>query len=85
MFQMLDKIDRMVRFRLETVAETARECGEQGIVAWAVRAAEDAVALGKVRDKDMKTLERLEGTFNHDFYRDNGNSNGGSERASVYA
>lgn len=84
MFQMLDNIDRAIRLRIERVADTARQCGENGIVAWAVRAAEDAITLGKVRDKDMRTLERLEDTFNHDFYRDNSNS-GGEQRTSVYA
>lgn len=79
MFQMLDKIDRKLRNRIENVAEIAQNCGESGIVDWAVRAANDAVALGRVRDKDLRTLERLEGTFAHDFYR---NSDGGN---SVYA
>jgi hypothetical protein len=81
-FQMLDKIDVALRVRIERVASTARECGERGIVVWAVRAAEDAVALGKVRDKDLRTLERLEGTFSDDFYS---NRVGGQERAPVYA
>ena len=69
MFQMLDKIDAHLRERIETVASTARVCGEHGIFDWAVRAADDALMLGKVRDKDLQTLERLEDTFNHDFYR----------------
>jgi hypothetical protein len=80
MFQMLDKIDRKLRARIEDVALTAERCGERGIVDWAIRAANDAVALGKLRDKDKATLERLEGTFDGDFYR---NSDGG--RTSVYA
>lgn len=69
MFQMLDNIDRRLRNRIEAVAETAKNCGENGIVDWAVRAANDAVVLGKLRDKDRETLERLEGTFANDFYR----------------
>jgi hypothetical protein len=81
MFQMLDKIDRKLRARIETVAVTAERCGERGIVDWAVRAAHDAVALGKLRDKDAATLDRLEGTFASEFYS-NANSDGGN---SVYA
>lgn len=81
MFQMLDRIDRRLRNRLEKVANTARECGESGIVDWAVRAANDAIVLGKLRDRDVATLDRLEDTFSHDFYR---NSNGG-KRFTVYA
>ena len=80
MFQMLDKIDRKLRARIEAVAKTAENCGERGVVDWAVRAANDAVALGRVRDKDMQTLERLEGTFAHEFYR---NSDG--ENSYIYA
>lgn len=81
MFQMLDKIDRRLRARIENVALIAERCGESGIVDWAVRAANDAVALGKLRDKDAATLDRLEGTFSNEFYS-NDNSNGGT---SVYA
>lgn len=80
MFQMLDKIDRKLRTRIETVASTAEKCGERGIVEWAVRAANDAVALGKLRDKDAATLTRLEDTFNGDYYRNSNRSD-----SSVYA
>jgi hypothetical protein len=80
MFQMLDRIDKRLRTRIEDVAKTASKCGERGIVDWAVRAANDAVALGRIRDKDLRTLERLEGTFADEFYR---NSNGGTP--SVFA
>lgn len=76
MFQMLDRIDRKLRNRIEKVALTAEKCGERGIVEWAVRAANDAVALGKLRDKDAATLDRLEDTFANDFYR---NSDGGRD------
>jgi len=50
MFQMLDNIDRKLRNRIEKVASTATQCGERGIVDWAVRAANDAVALGHIRE-----------------------------------
>jgi hypothetical protein len=68
MFQNLNKIDVALRNRIEKVASTAQKCGERGIVDWAVRAAHDAIALGHIRDKDLQTLTRLEGTFSDDFY-----------------
>jgi hypothetical protein len=71
MFQMLDKVDRKLRERLEKVTLKAAEFGDNGVVQWAARAAEDAQALGRVRDRDVKALERLEGTYNGEFYRSN--------------
>lgn len=83
MFHTLNRIDRKLRDRIEAVATVAAKCGERGIMDWAVRAAHDAVALGRVRDKDLRTLERLEGTFADEFYS---NSNGGDTASnSVYA
>lgn len=72
MFQKLDTLDRKLRARIEKVAATARKCGETGIVAWTARAAEDALVLGRIRDKDMDTLARLERTFASDFYSNSG-------------
>jgi len=69
MFQMLNRIDRNVRDRVERIVRTAQAHGDAGIVAWADRAAQDALALGRLRDRDVATLERLEDTYNHDFYR----------------
>jgi hypothetical protein len=69
MFQVLDRIDRKLRERLERVTLKAAEFGDNGVVAWAARAAQDAQILGRVRDRDVKALERLEGTYNAEFYR----------------
>lgn len=69
MFHILNKIDRKLRERLERVATVAARTGDNGIVDWAVRAANDAVALGRIRDRDIATLKRLEDTYGHDFYR----------------
>lgn len=69
----LDQIDRKLRERVERIANTARNYGDSGIVAWAVRAADDAVALGRIRDKDIETLRRLEDTYGHEFYSHRGN------------
>lgn len=75
MFHNLDNFDKRVRARVEKVVAVAEKFGDRGIVAWAVRAAEDAAVLGRIRDKDIKTLERLEDTYGHEFYR---NSNSGA-------
>lgn len=69
----INKLDRKLRERIAEVAAIATKHGEAGIAEWAVRAANDAVALGRIRDKDIKTLERLEDTFGHEFYRNNDN------------
>ncbi len=71
MFQMLNRIDRQLRERLEKVTLKAAEFGDNGVVQWAARAAEDAQTLGRVRDRDVKALERLEGTYNGEFYNNN--------------
>lgn len=71
MFQALDRIDRNLRVRLEKVAMQAFRFGDDGIVDWAKRATNDALALGHLREKDVANLERLEDTYNHDFYRGN--------------
>jgi hypothetical protein len=77
MFHVLNRIDRKLRERVEHVARTAAQFGEQGVTEWAERAARDAVALGHLRERDVRTLERLEDTFSHDFYR--GNCRSGSD------
>lgn len=73
MFNILDKIDRKLRERVERIAYVAANTGDNAIVQWAVRAASDAVALGRLRDKDIETLKRLEDTYGHEYYN---NSNG---------
>lgn len=69
MFQMLDKIDKTLRERVEKVAVTAAQFGDNGIVEWAQRAVDDALMLGRIRDKDAERLARLEETYSHDYYR----------------
>jgi len=67
-----NRLDRKLRNRLSAVARKADAFGEQGIVAWAQRAAEDAQMLGRLRDRDVAALERLEDTFNGEFYSGDG-------------
>lgn len=55
--------------RISAVYDTAHRFGEDGIMVWTERAAEDAAMLGKLRTRDVETLERLEATFSHDYYR----------------
>lgn len=74
MFHNLDNLDRRLRTRVEKIATIARKHNDSGIVAWAVRAADDALALGRIRDKDIATLERLEDTYGHEYYSNNGNA-----------
>ena len=64
MFQMLDRVDKALRVRIERVATKAARDGERGIVEWALRATDDALALGRLRDRDRATLARLEDTYN---------------------
>lgn len=73
-FQMLNRIDQALRMRVERIVDVAAQHNDNGIVAWAERAAHDALALGRLRDRDVATLERLEDTYNHDFYRSNSGS-----------
>jgi hypothetical protein len=75
-----DRFDSALRARIERVARVAERFGENGIVDWSRRAVNDAVALGRARDRDIATLTRLEGTFNDDYY------NGGNASSnSVFA
>ena len=67
MFQMLDRVDKALRVRIEAVAKRAAVDGERGIVEWAVRATDDALALGRMRDRDRATLARLEDTYDGHF------------------
>ena len=72
MFQMLDRIDKALRTRIERVATVAAREGDLGIVEWALRATDDALALGRLRDRDRATLARLEDTYGHEQLNDNG-------------
>ena len=74
MFQMLDRVDKALRNRIERVAKEAARAGDNGVVEWAVRATDDALALGRLRDRDRATLDRLEDTYGHEFYSGNGGS-----------
>lgn len=71
MFDVLDKIDKKLRERVERVANIALRFGDNGVVEWAQRATNDALFLGKLRDRDVENLQRLEDTYSHDFYRGN--------------
>jgi hypothetical protein len=71
MFEKLDKIDRNLRKRLENVANTAVRFNDRGVFDWANRAVENALFLGRMRDRDVANLRRLEDTYNDDFYRGN--------------
>jgi len=72
MFQMLDRVDKALRARIEAVATRAAVDGDRGIVEWALRATDDALALGRMRDRDRATLARLEDTYGHEQLNDNG-------------
>lgn len=72
MFENLNKIDRNLRKRLENVADKAVRFNDRGVFDWALRAANNAVELGRMRDRDVANLQRLENTYNDNFY--NGNS-----------
>lgn len=71
MFEVLDKVDRDLRKRVERVADTAVQFNDKGVFDWAIRAVNDALVLGRVRDRDLEALERLENTYGHEFYREN--------------
>jgi len=72
LFQMLDRVDKALRTRIERVATEAARAGDTAIVEWAVRATDDALALGRLRDRDREKLNRLEDTYGHEFYNANG-------------
>lgn len=76
-FRTLDRVDRALRNRVEKVATKAALNGDRGVVEMLVRATDDALALGRMRDRDVQALERLEDTYGHKFY------NGGE--AFIYA
>lgn len=82
MFQMLDKIDRKLRDRVERVADIALQYGDEGVVEVLQRAVNDALFLGKLRDKDAERLARLEETYSHEFYSNRGSA---KHANSVYA
>lgn len=74
MFQNLNKIDRNLRERLENVADKAIQYNDRGVFDWAQRAVNDALFLGRMRDRDVANLQRLEDTYNDDFYNGNASS-----------
>lgn len=76
-FRTLDRVDKALRDRVEKVARKAAEQGDQGVVEMLVRATDDALALGRMRDRDIDALNRLEDVYGHTFY------NGGE--AFIYA
>lgn len=54
--------------RLGDVLVIATEHGDSGVVDWVYVAMTYAVD-GKLRDRDLSNLSRLEGIYNSDFYR----------------
>lgn len=54
--------------RLIAVLNSAAKVNDSGVVAWVDRTFADAKMLGRLRDKDVKDLERLERTYSNDFY-----------------
>lgn len=77
MFEKLNRIDRKLRERLENVADKAVQFNDRGVFEWALRASNDALFLGRLRDRDVANLRRLEDTYNDDFYNGNANSQSG--------
>lgn len=55
--------------RLYSVYDTAVRACERGVVEWVERAVDDACALGRLRDRDQSTLDRLERDFDREYYR----------------
>lgn len=72
----IERFDFATRDRIERVRATAERFGENGIVNWAIRAVNDAMALGRARDRDIATLTRLEKDFSSDFYNGSGGKPG---------
>jgi hypothetical protein len=63
-------LDNRTVTRLARVYDVADRARERGVMSWAERAARDARVLERIRDRDAATLDRLEDTFSHEFYRD---------------
>lgn len=61
--------------RIGDVVGAALLSNDIGVVEWAERATADAKMLGRLRDRDMNTLNRLEGIFSRDFYKAINNDN----------
>lgn len=54
--------------QLGEVLVVATAHGEDGVIDWAQRAISDAASLGRMRDRDVSTLERLKRQFNGSEY-----------------
>jgi hypothetical protein len=55
--------------RLSAVLVHAVRHADNGVVEWVNRAIADAEHLGRLRDKDVANLNRLEATYNGTFYQ----------------
>jgi hypothetical protein len=53
---------------LGQVVETACSAGDTGVIEWADRAVSDARLIGHMRQRDVETLNRLQRTYNGQFY-----------------
>ena len=62
--------------RLLAVLNKAARCHDVGVVEWVDRAFHDAKALGRLRDRDVEQLARLERTYNDEYYARNTVSKG---------
>lgn len=65
----MSKLNDSIIERIGDVIARALLNNETGVVEWAERAIADARSLDRLRDRDMKTLTRLEGIFSRDFYK----------------
>lgn len=70
--------------RIGDVLMIASQHNDYGVIDWGARAIADADTTGKLRNRDVETLERLERTYNRDFYR-NECSTSGRVRHCIYA
>lgn len=66
--------------RMGDVLVVATEHGDHDIIDWAARAASDARLLGRLRDRDLSTLERLEKVYSSGYYRTGTNARAASAR-----
>lgn len=65
----LNRLSNQTVLQLGDVITVATENNDHGVVDWAVRALADARAIGRLRDRDVATLQRLQEQYSHDFYR----------------
>lgn len=67
----LTRLDSDTVQRIGDVLVTAMEYNDVGVVDWASRAVHDARLIGRLRDRDIETLDRLERTYSGRYYNRN--------------